>query len=313
MDPVVVFLFTIIAAVLFNVAVFLEKIGVDRMPKITENFSLALVAKFFTNIPWVIGILTSLTGGIFYMTAMAEGNLSLIQVVANWGIIVLVILSVKYIGERLSYLELVGILISLVGISLVALTFETNVLTSFDWWVFWATIGISAGFSTGMYLYGLSGKKGAEVGFGVAAGSMFSIGAISTKALTVVVVEKVGEFNLFSQLTWSAIGYPDVIVVLILVLLSNLIGFVWLQIGIQAGRATIVASVNGVMAGIIPIIGGVVVFGESLLASGLPGLLQYLRLFGIVLTVSGTSILYIFNAKVEEKMKKKTGLQKNTE
>ena len=304
MEALLIFLFAIIAAILFNVAVFLEKIGVDKMPKLTEGFSLKLLRQFITNVPWITGMLLGIVGGVFYMTAMAEGNLSLIQVIANWGIIVLVILSVKYLGERLTPMEWAGILVSLAGVTLVAITFEKSTPHPFDWMTYILTIGVLMVIGIGMYIYGLKGKKGSEVGFGLAAGSMFSVGAISTKALTVVVLQYTGEFNLMSRVTWSALKYPDVIGLIIVLALANIVGFAWFQVGIQAGRATIVGSVNGVTVSVIPIIAGVLIFGESLLATMFSGILQYTRIAGIILTLGGTAVMYVFSAEMEQKFAK---------
>ena len=75
-----------------------------------------------------------------------------------------------------------------------------------------------------------------------------------------------------------------------LTLLTNCIGFALMQGALQAGRGVVVVPIFSVLSNLVPIVGGIVVFGESM-GDNSSGVI--LRGLAFVLALGGAGLLAV--------------------
>jgi len=75
---------------------------------------------------------------------------------------------------------------------------------------------------------------------------------------------------------------------------ANLVGFVLMQASFQAGRGVVVMPVTSGLSNLVPIIGGMVVFGEQLPQHGVAATLRPLA---FALAIAGAALLAAFGER----------------
>jgi drug/metabolite transporter (DMT)-like permease len=227
---------------LTNVAYLREHEAAAALPALSLRRPLHSAQALLTDRSWLLGFALESGGFALYVAALALAPLSLVQSVAAGGIGLLAFISARFSRRRLSRPELAGVLVSMLGLLLLAVSLAGG-------------SGEGTGGSTPEILLWLGATAGAAVvalalgrrfgalavAEGIAGGLLFSIGDISVKVAT--------QGGARAAL---AVG----------VIVGYSLGTAFLQLGYQKGGALTVAGLAILLTNALPIAAGTVVLGE---------------------------------------------------
>jgi hypothetical protein len=252
---------------LTNVAYLREHDAVAALPELSAGHPLRSIGHLATDRAWMKGFALESSGFALYVLALAFAPLTLVQSLAAGGIGVLAFVSARMGGRALPRHEIVGVLVSIVGLIALAVSLAggsgegsggTNV--SIELW-----LAASAAAAVLAVVYGR--RIGAlAVSEGIAGGLFFSIGDLSVKIATQ------GGGRAAFGIT-AVLGYG--------------LGTALLQLGYQHGGALTVAGLATLLTNALPIAAGTVVLGEPLPT----GTLGVVRVLAFVAVTVGAILL----------------------
>ena len=227
------------------------------LPPLSLRHPLRSLASLFGNRRWLAGFVTGIGGWALYVVALTLAPLSLVQACAAGGLAILAALAgVRSRAERLavatSVTGLALLAVSLAGV--VSGTHHANLTDAAVWMLVSAGVAaVVAGSATG-------------AGLGTAAGVLYAAGDVGTKAVVS------GGFHF-----WFVPA----------LLACHGLAFVALQLGFQRGGALTTAGLATLWTNALPIIAGMLVFGEPLPG----GALGAVRVAAFVAVVAGAALL----------------------
>jgi hypothetical protein len=242
----------LLSTTLTNLAYLREHDAAAALPVLSMRRPVHSVQLLLGDRSWLLGFAMESTGFLLYAAALALASLSLVQSINAGGIGVLAYVSAHLSGRRLSRRELVGVVVSFLGLLALAVSLvggsgeggrgSTAAI------LFWLGASGAAALlilSLGRALVGLA------VAAGVAGGLFFAIGDISTKLATQ---------------GGARIGF------LVTLVLGYTLGTALLQLGYQAGGALVVAGLATLLTNAIPIAAGTIVLDEPVPGGAFGGL-----------------------------------------
>jgi multidrug transporter EmrE-like cation transporter len=268
--------FAVAASVSMSTGLYLMKREVDRVAARGAGRGPASWRVLARNPWWIAGVALQPVGYALYMVALASAPLSVVHVMLNGGIVLFVLLAVLRLGERAERFEWAGVALIVVALLLLG-TSDPPIdpahplarrLPSFSLVV----VALSA------LALVLDGSARRPVGLSVASGLMLGLGSVFAKTVTSA-----------PSLTAAMAGFR-----LPLTAAANVVGFVLMQAALQAGRGVVVMPLFSGLSNLVPIVGGMVVFGESLPDHG-PGVLS--RPVAFALAIGGGVLLGAFGRR----------------
>lgn len=267
-----------IASLMFNFGLVLQKEGAAGLPG-AHKLSLETVRLFLSNGRWMAGTSITIGGYGLEFMSFALAPFILVQPVFSAGVISLALFAVIIAGERLHVQEWVGLAVTISGAICVGVTADPQVDRVAHQLVHSGRLPLSllaallAAFVA--YLAASKPTRASEVLYGLAAGFAFTGSEILTKLVGIHVIEGRSVLRMLFS--------PPVVALIIF----GLVGTWMLQVGFQHGRALIVGAVMGIAADVLPMISGLMVFGEAMPSGGR----FYLRLFGMIAAISGALVV----------------------
>ena len=241
---------------------YIQHAASGQLPALSVRHPLASLAALFTDRRWLAGFATGLGGWGLYIAALDLAPISLVQATSAGGI-GLIALLVRAGGVPLSRREWAAVTVSVCGLLLLGLSLAGGTghaampgwRQPLGWIVISAMVAAIAAFPAARVL-----RAGA--GLAMAAGLMYSAGDVATKA---------------------AVGGIDPVYVFALALAAcHGLGFVCIQLSFQRGTALATAGVSTLLNNLLPILAGVIIFGEYVPA-GASGVLRVLGFGGAVI------------------------------
>ncbi len=233
-----------------------------QLPTLSLRHPLSSLAALFTDRRWLAGFVTGLGGWGLYIAALDLAPISLVQATSAGGV-GLIALLVRAGGGQLSRREWVAVTVSVCGLLLLGLSLSGGTRHApmpgwpqpLGWIVVSAVVAAIAAFPAARVL-----RAGA--GLAMAGGLMYSAGDVATKA---------------------AVSGIDPVYVFVLVLAAcHGLGFVCVQLSFQRGTALATAGVSTLLTNLLPILAGVIIFGEYV-PGGASGVLRELGFAGAVI------------------------------
>jgi hypothetical protein len=203
---------------------------------------------------WISGLGLQFLGFGIYLVAVAFAPISLVAVVMQGGIALFVAMSVVFLGERASIREWAGI--GAIGIAMLMLSLSLGAGTPESRLDLRALAALSAAGAVAT-IVPLLAARGRNYGAAaaVAAGILFGFGGIFTKAMTETFFTA-ADGPLAVRIALNPFVY--------LMMGVNLSGIVLQQNAFHSVRAIIVMPTASALSNLIPIIGGIIAFGEHL-------------------------------------------------
>lgn len=248
----------VVAAFSFNAGFVLEKQALARLPEIHARRSFHMLRTLASAPLWLIGFAMSLFGLGCQVLALSRAPLSVVQPILASGIVVLLLLSHFALKERLGAIEWWGIgaviaALFLVGVSLDAKAERIGTASSFGRIL---VVSVPTAALAGLSFFAAGRRqRGSAPLYGLAAGLVYGVAGVATKAVSVVV-----ETDGLVRAIPKVLASPD----LYLLLGFAAAGLLAFQTGLQRGRASVVVPVSSVMSAAYPIAIGMALFGEHL-------------------------------------------------
>jgi uncharacterized membrane protein len=262
----------------------MQKIAADRMPRLELTLRQGTVYRAFLRSPlWLGGFAIMTAGWGFFLKAVANAPVSIVQPVLGFGLVVLALFSVMFLRERLRAAEWSGVALMVAGIVLLGISGsgEQRATTGASWPALLVVSGILLAVLASVVPLGRSGRLvPLPVILGFGAGVLIGLGALYTKALFLGLEAGAGAF------VW--------LVFLPLTVVANVAGIWVQQAGFQQGRALIVVAVNAVTNKLVTILGGTAILGEQLPNEPI---LANARIAGFVTILVGTMVLARFGGE----------------
>ncbi|HET8981037.1 MAG TPA: hypothetical protein VFN87_22980, partial [Solirubrobacteraceae bacterium] len=193
---------------------------------------------------------------IFHVAAMAVAPLSLVQAVLAGGVVLLAVMAERSFGLKISRKQWVGIVLTAVGLILLAVTLPVthgaHSRFSVPMMIIFEAALLCVG---GLLIMGRRiGVPEQHHGFmlGASAGILFGVSDVAIKAISGMIGDH-GLLGLFSP--WLLVAAA-----------ASVISFYASAKGLQDGDAVPVIAVTGTAANVSGIIGGILVFGDPLSA-----------------------------------------------
>lgn len=252
---------------LTNVAYLREHDAVAMLPELSASRPLQSARHLLTDRGWLRGFALESTGFALYVIALALAPLTLVQSLAAGGIGVLAFVSARMGRRALPRHEVVGVLVSIVGLIALAVSLAGGSGEGSGGKVLEIELWLAGAAAAAIVTVALGRRFGAiAVSEGIAGGLFFSIGDISVKVAT-----QGGGRAAFGIAAVAGYG----------------LGTALLQLGYQHGGALTVAGLATLLTNALPIAAGTVVLGEPLPT----GALGVVRVLAFVAVTIGAILL----------------------
>jgi uncharacterized membrane protein len=266
------------ASVMLAAGLAMMKSRAEALPAAQGTAILRAIVRWISDKAWIGGLLLETAGYVLYFAALAEAPVSLVAVMMQGGIAVFVLIAVVFLHERASHAEAVGIVGIILAMALLALSLQTapphgqlnsralGVLSALT--LLATAILCSAGWLR---------QQGAASA--IASGVAFGLSGLYTKALADIFVAHSG-YAIALRIATSPWLY--------LMIGTNVGGLVLLQNSFHWARGIIAMPLSSAISNLVPIIGGVLAFGENLPVEPIP---VALRIAAFALTILASALV----------------------
>ena len=266
------------SALATNVAFLLKQRGAVLAPTVRVRQPLRSAAALFRSRWFALGWVVAVGAWGLHVGALSRAPLSVVQAVLAAGLVFLAVLAERFFGFALGRRQWIGVIITAVGLAIIALTvgprgndapgYALTALIVVECTVFALATGLAV----------LSGRHGAlrarqGLCLGAASGALFGVSDIALKFLTHAVGG--GVLELVSPWTFAAVA-------------ASVVAFYASARGLQIGPGVEVIALTAVAANLTAIIGGILVFRDSIGAGPL-GISGRVIAFGLV--IAGAALI----------------------
>ena len=250
----------------------------DFIKKPAKTFRLLFRSKY-----WIIGNILTFAGIGLLLEIYSLVELSLATPLLNLNIIIVILLGVMVFEENLGVKEGLGAALLLSGILPITIvsTEKSYTYNPVMFLIFLIVLTIVGALLTALpkIKTTLTVQKSTEVGYSLAAGTFFGLTAILINMT--VITGLGGSFELTNFAQWLKL----INIYMFIFIIYNYLAYLAFQAALSNGRASIVFTLMNGIGLIIPIIGGALIFGESLFVY------PYYRIIGILLITLGVIII----------------------
>jgi hypothetical protein len=259
MTPLFGILLAFACALATNVGFLFKHRGARAAPAVDMKHPLRSAGALFASKLFAIGMLIAAGAWLFHVAAMAFAPLSLVQVVLAGGVVLLAVMAEHMFGVQIGRRQWLGLGMTALGLMLLGVTMPVahgaHSRFSVPGMIAFETGLIGAG--TLLIMGPRMGAPREHHGFmlGAAAGILFGVSDVAIKAISGVV----GAHGLIGLLTpWT-----------LMTVAASIAAFYASAKGLQDGDAVPVIAITGTAANVSGIVGGIIVFGDSLSANPL--------------------------------------------
>ena len=243
----------------------IQKKAANDLPTIGSEAGIwQSVKNFLKNKEWILGYGLNFASVILNSVALALAAISIIQPLYGFGLIVLVIFSHFYLKEKITPIDIVGVVIGIAGIVVIGITaVQPDLLSYTDLLVkFFDIRGIiflSVFLGLAIILYLISEKipQNISVILLTISSSIWTATSFLFYKSISSAIRDLGFVSAFfgegAIYTWSFIG---------LIALVSAIGLIMLNIAYQKGQCVIVVPIWSSLQVVLPLLAGIIVFEE---------------------------------------------------
>jgi drug/metabolite transporter (DMT)-like permease len=277
----------LLASALFALGMLMMKSRAHRLPVAQGAGTLRAVGAWLRDPIWSAGLIVQTVGYAVYIASLSEAPISMVSVMMQGGIALFVLFAVLFLGERASTREWLGIAITIIGMMILAMTLSSGEIQApvdDTAMLVLSIVLVAIGFAP----MTIPTLKDNGIAAAIFSGVIFGLASIYTKAMADDFVE-----SSMREILIHAATNPYVYGVII----GNVVGMVALQNSFSDARGIIAMPLSSALSNILPIAGGMIVFGERLPPEPRAATLRILA-FG--LTVLGSGLLANAQEKVVE-------------
>lgn len=265
----------LVSALGTNLSFLFKQRGAVLAPAIEVRRPLESAVALFRSRWFAVGWVVALVAWILHVGALSLAPLSTVQAILSGGLVFLAVLAERYFGFRLRRRQWTGVTITAVGLAVIGLTTTASGPEHASLAALIAIEGTIL--AAGLFLVRLStsrhiADRPEALLLAAAAGGLFGVSDVAVKYLTHA---QGPVFGLLSPWTLTA-------------LVSFVISFYASARSLQLGSAVEVIAITSVVANLVAIIGGILVFGESV-GSGPVSIVG--RTLAFALVIAGAALM----------------------
>jgi drug/metabolite transporter (DMT)-like permease len=268
----------LVASCLFALGLLMMKSRAYRLPVAKGVNTLPAIAAWIRDPIWSAGLVVQTVGYALNIVALSVAPISMVSVMMQGGIALFVLFAVMFLGERARPREWAGIAITIIGMAILGASLsagETQTPTDSRAMILTSIILLFVGFLP----LRIARLQDNGVGAAISSGVIFGIASLYTKAMT-------DDYEMRStiELAYRILTNPYVYGVIV----GNIVGTVVLQNSFSSARGIIAMPLSSALSNIVPIVGGIFVFGERLPPESSAATM---RVAAFILTVFGSALL----------------------
>lgn len=278
-ETLVLYLFVaLVASCLFALGLLMMKSRAHSLPIAKGASTVRAITAWIRDPVWSAGLIVQTVGYALNIVALAEAPISMVSVVMQGGIALFILFAVTLLGERARPREWAGIAITIIGMAILGASLsagETQTPTDDRAMVLLSIILLVVGFLP----LRMARLKENGVGAAMFSGVIFGLASLYTKAMA-------DDYMMRSTIepAYRVVTNPYVYGVIV----TNIVGLAALQNSFVSARGIIAMPLSSALSNIVPIGGGIVVFGERLPPEPTAATM---RIVAFILTVLGSALL----------------------
>jgi drug/metabolite transporter (DMT)-like permease len=275
----------LLASVMLAAGLAIMKSRAAALPPAHGSAIVRAVFCWICDLPWLAGLIIEIAGYVLFFVALAEAPVSLVAVMMQGGIAVFVVIAIFFLHERASPAETAGILGISIAMILLALSLRSSPARGQLNSLALGVLSVLAVFSIAM-VYSASRLRRNGAAAAIASGVAFGVSTLYTKALADIAITHSAYATAVSMAAspW-----------LYLMISGNIGGLVLLQNSFHWARGIITMPLSSAISNLVPIVGGILAFDESLPADPASAILRIsafaLTILASVL-VAGGEVIY---------------------
>ena len=268
----------LVASVLLAAGLLMMKSRSTTLPPARAGSIMRSLLIWIRDPMWIGGLGVQALGYALYVVSLSDAPVSLVAVMMQAGIGLFVVFAVLFLHERANWREWSGI----GGIAIATVLLSRSLAS-----------GAAQGHATNLALfiltgiavalcvgpYGFARLRRGGVAAAIASGVAFGLASLYTKALTDTFLAQTG-----SGVTMRVLANPW----LYYMSAANIAGLILLQNSFHATRGIVAMPLSSAISNVVPILGGMAAFGETLPADPTAAML---RVASFVLTVLSSGLL----------------------
>jgi drug/metabolite transporter (DMT)-like permease len=269
----------LVASLLLAFGLMMMKVRAGALPMARGRGTLGAVMAWIRDPVWIGGLAVQAAGYALYMVALVGTPISMMAVAMQGGVALFVVLSVVFLGERARLLEWLGIGAVVAAAMMLAGSLDAGATQNPLQTGALALASVAAAAIT-LALLRARGLRQNGAATAIASGIALGYASLYAKPLadrlaTAPNLAALAAVLLASPYTYLTIG-------------TNVAGLVMLQNSFAMGRGIVAMPLSSAISNVIPIAGGIAVFGERL--PGQP-LAAAMRAGAFVLTIVASAAL----------------------
>jgi len=279
MDVLLV-LYALSFAILNGTSASIQKYGLGKVPLLTPSDFIKrpvwTVRQLISSKFWVVGTIAGFLSLLIQFLFIAYADLTLVAPLLNLNMLVVILIGVFILKEKITRLELIGVIFLLTGFFVMAV--EQNIKTyNLDIMMLYLYVALAS--LLGIIFMAIpkrlsSSQKSYETMFATSAGILYGISSTYVNAIIVL-----------GLLSFSLSGTAGIMLIanihFWIFIILNQLAYIAYQSALSHGRSSIVYLAMNSTGLLVPVIAGILVFQEPFFVY------PYYRLIGLILIVAG--------------------------
>lgn len=245
----------LVASLLLASGLMMMKFRADSLPIARGRRTFGAVMAWIRDPVWIGGLAVQAAGYALYVSALARAPVSMMAVAMQGGIALFVLLAVVFLGERARIWEWVGIGAVMVAALMLAGSLDAGAVQGA---VDIGALAIASMAATAITLALLVARRLRRSGAATAIASGIALGFASLYIKPLA--DRLASAPDLAALAAALLASPYTY----LAIVANVAGLVMLQNSFAMGRGIIAMPLSSAISNVIPIVGGIAVFGERL-------------------------------------------------
>lgn len=235
-----------LASALLSLGLYLMKLRAPELPALGSGFRWTTWRAFLRDKLWLSGLLLQTFGYALYFAVLRYAPLSLVHTALTGGLVLFLLLAVFWLGEHAGVREWAGGLLVTAGLVLLGLSLDEQSSHGPSPVYLGGFVGACA--LVAALALVLDRQPHRPVGTSIASGLLLGLAAVFAKLLATT-----DSFTraLSSAPLWLTLG-------------ANIGGFALMQSALQNGRGVVVVPIFAMLSDVVPIVAGIILFGETL-------------------------------------------------
>lgn len=245
-----------------NIGTVIQKAAVDDLPPMEQESLKSNVKGVLMNKRWVFGWVMTTLAMLLNMIALGYADITVIQPLIGFGLVVLVVFSHYYLKEDVSRREIIGIAIAIVGVIILGLAASESqefgsvdeVVSKYVQTSAWIVFAVFISSIAVLWIWSVKTEyKFAGITFALIAASFSVLGLTFSKgAFTIIEKESL----------IGALSVWQTYLLLLLFITCSTLAIGLQQLSLQKGKSVVVTPVFNLASIVLPLATGSMVFGE---------------------------------------------------